>query len=178
MTVGIVAAKDHSKRFPNKNKYILDGEPLFWHSVKPLLNARKVDEVFVATDSAFISSYCKDRDINVIWRNRNAAHDEDPLLNILRFAYYNLDQEYDIIVTIMANCPGHSSETVDRAITLMQNDDFKEIRSFNANGEESGLMLFRKEVITQYTQISSHIGEVRSDVKEIHYVEDLNVRST
>lgn len=176
MIVGIVAAKAHSKRFPNKNIYLVEGSPMFWHSVEPLLAAAKVDKVYVATDSEFIRGYCEERGVDVVWRPKNAAFDEDSILSVLRFAYYHLDQDYDAVVTIMANCPGHSPEAVDRAVDMIQTGEFKEIRSFNDMGEESGLMVFETSVIMQYAQISSYIGSIRSNVKEIHRIEDLNDR--
>ena len=62
MILGLVAAKDNSNRFPGKNKHIHNGEPLFWHSVKPLLDS-KIDDVYVITDSNYIKSYCEERNV-------------------------------------------------------------------------------------------------------------------
>ena len=59
MILGLVAAKDNSNRFPGKNKHIYDGAPLFWHSVQPLLDSEKVDDVYVITDSDYIKFYCE-----------------------------------------------------------------------------------------------------------------------
>ena len=174
MIVGIVACKAHSKRFPNKNKFLLNGEPLFWHSVKPLIDSTKIDHVYVATDSEYIRDYSVERGVEVIWRPKNASEDEAPLLSVLRVAYYSLNQQFDMIVTIMANCPGHMAVDVDRAVSLMQIGKFREIRSFNKNGEESGLMIFNPLIITQGMEISSHIGCTYSDTKEIHFLEDID----
>jgi len=174
MIVGIVAAKANSTRFPGKNEFMLDGEPLFWHSVKPLLGSLKIDHVYVATDSPSIKKYCEDRNVRVIWRAKNATVDEDPLLSILKFAYYNLDEPYDMVVTIMANCPGHTSASVDEAIAMMETGHFWEIRSFNSQKEEAGLMIYKREVITTKFQVSSYIGAVYTDVNEIHHREDIN----
>jgi CMP-N-acetylneuraminic acid synthetase len=174
MIVGLVAAKANSNRFKNKNKYLFNGYPLFWHSVIPLLESPSVNKVYVLTDSIDISNYCKNNDVDVIWRKKNATEDEEPLLNILKYAYLNLDIEYEHIVTIMANCPGHSYENVEEAIRMMQSGQFKEIRSFNNKNEESGLMIFHNTVIRKHLQISSHIGLVNSNAKEIHTKRDLN----
>lgn len=174
MIVGIVAAKANSNRFPGKNEFVLNGAPLFWHSVQPLLDSVKVNKVYVATNSNVIREYCEKNDVSVIWRPKNATANNDPLLSVLKFAYCNLDDPYEMIVTIMANCPGHTSKTVDDAIDRMKQGGFLEMRSFNSKNEESGLMIFHKEVIANYVQISSHIGSIYSDVKEIHYREDLN----
>jgi CMP-N-acetylneuraminic acid synthetase len=172
-TVGIVCAKSNSNRFPNKNIHELDGAPMFWHSVQPLLESDRVDEVYVATDSKFIKEYCENRGVKIVWRKENAIHDQEPLLGVLRFAYKNIDKRYENIITIMANCPFHSVEAVDKAVDLIGDESLLEIRSFNSSGEESGLMVFKEEVILNNTQLSSHIGFVDSDVKEIHYKEDL-----
>lgn len=171
--VGIISAKSNSNRFPNKNIYELEGYPLFWYSVIPLIESEYIDDVYVITDSHFIKGFCEDRGVKVIWRGVNAIHDEEPLLGVLRFGYKSIDKSYDNIVTIMANCPKHSVESVNKSIELMMRSDLLEVRSFNDIGEESGLMVFKEKVILNTLQISSHIGYINSNVKEIHYKTDL-----
>lgn len=175
MIVGIVAARHDSRRFPGKNRYLLDGVPLFWHSVRPLLDASGVDRVYVATDSDEIGEYCKQRDVAVIWRPRYAAEPEAPLLSVLRFAVQSIDESIEIVVAIMADCPGHTAEVVDRALKMMSDGGYREIRSFNGRGEESGLLVLDVDVVLNQPALSSHLGCVLSDVKEIHYREELDV---
>ena len=172
MILGLVAAKDNSNRFPGKNKHIHNGEPLFWHSVKPLLDS-KIDDVYVITDSDYIKSYCEERNVGVIWRPKNATRDEDKLVSILRFGYYSLDKDYDVIVSLMANCPGHSVDTINNGIDLLKNKNLREVRSFNKDGEESGMLIFSKDILQNNFDISYYIGGLTSDVKEIHYKGDL-----
>lgn len=174
MVVGIVAAKENSKRFPGKNNYIVDGKPMFWHSIKPLLDSSMVDDVFVVTDSIKIKEYCeKQKDVNVIWRPKNACRDEDKLISILRFAYYSLDKEYDHMISIMANCPGHTSLDVNKSLTLVKEKNLREVRSFNDEGEESGILVFSKEILTNNFDVSYYIGSINSNVNEIHYKEEI-----
>ena len=172
-TVGLVCAKENSIRFPNKNKFILDDVPMFWHSVVPLIQSSKVDKVFVLTNDHFIKMYCEDRDVDVIWRNVNIGEHEQPLLDVLRYGYFSLQSSYDYVITIMANCPFHKNDSVDKMIEMMYINRLKEVRSFNSEGLESGMMMFDSSVIKYNTQISSHIGKILSDVVEIEYKEDL-----
>ena len=167
--VGLVAVKANSKRFPGKNLYKHKGFPLFFHSVKPLIESTLVDEVYVITNTAPAGAGYK-----IIWRPKNASRDEDKLINVLRFGYYRLDEEYDAVVTIMANCPGHTVNSVDSAIILLKDKKLKEVRSFNKAGEESGLMVFSKTLMEVNSDISYYMGGIVSDVKEIHYKEDLD----
>ena len=173
MILGLVAAKDNSTRFPGKNKHIYKGIPLFWHSVQPLLDCSEVDDVYVITDSPLIKGFCRVKGVGVIWRPKNASRDEDKLINILRFGYYSLDTEYDITVGIMANCPGHQSESISQAISLMKSQNLREVRSFNSRGEESGVLVLSSVVMHDNMDISYYIGSVTSNVKEIHMMEDL-----
>jgi len=173
MNIGIVAAKSNSKRLPNKNVISVDGSPLFWHSVAPMLESSIIKKVYVATDSDFIKKYCEDRGVSIIWRKPNASRDEDKLINILRYAYYCIDENAETVTTIMANCPGHTSKQIDAAIEMLKQKKLKEVRSFNSFGEESGLMVFSKEIMQENSDISYYIGCVVDEVKEIHYKEDL-----
>lgn len=174
MIIGIVAAKENSGRFPGKNIHLLKNIPLFWHSVQPLLDAKKIDKVYVATDSSYIKKYCEFAEVPVIWRHINASRSDDKLINIFRFVYYSIKEQPDIVVRIMANCPGHTGEMVDNAIDIFQDGNFKELRSFNGQGEESGLVVYSKEVMETNEDVSYYLGCVVDDVHEIHFKEDLN----
>lgn len=174
MIVGIVAAKGTSKRFPGKNLYEVDGAPMFWHSVTPLLASDTVDKVYVTTNSPEIKHFCEENDVDVIWRGPNASRDEDKLITILRYGYYSISEDPDAIVTIMANCPGHTADGVDKVVDLLIDHKLNEVRTFNEDGQESGLMAFSKKILQSNQDISYYIGATLEDVKEIHYLEDLH----
>jgi hypothetical protein len=147
MFVGLVAAKENSKRFKNKNIHPVNGYPMFWHSVKPLIESKLVEEVYVLTDSDFIKQYCHEKGVKIIHRPYNASRSEDKLISVLRYGYYNLDQEYEV--------------------------GLNEVRSFNKSGEESGLIVFSKHIMESNQDVSYYIGGVTDEVTEIHYQSDL-----
>lgn len=172
--VGIVCAKEDSIRFPGKNKYVHDGYPLFWHSVRPLIDSNYVDDVYVATDSYEIIEYCKKKKVHVIYRGVNANFTDEPLIGVLNYCVKSINKKYDAVITIMANCPNHSVLDVDKAITLfMNNIELKEVRGFDKDGLETGLLLFDCNIVKSNTNISSHIGSVVTEGYEVHFKEDL-----
>jgi len=171
--VGFVAAKANSKRFPGKNLHLVNNEPLFMHSVKPLLSSRLVENVYVLTDSKIIADYCRTQNIDVIWRYKNAARNEDKLISVLRYGYYNLDEEYDTVVSLMANCPGYTASEVDKGIELLTQNNLKEVRGYDPFGIENGLLVLDKSVLQSNQDISYYVGAVYSKAKEIHYIEDI-----
>jgi len=173
MIVGIVAAKKESSRFPGKNKFVFRDKPLFWHSVETLLKSHLVNKVYVATDDEEIRSYCENKNVPVIWRNKNASDTNDKLLNILKFAFYSIKEEPSAIITIMANCPNHTVKDVNKAINIMKEHSLREVRSFDRSGLENGLLLLSRDAIKHLVEMSCYIGGIITDGKEIHYKEEL-----
>jgi len=173
MIVGFVVAKANSNRFPGKNIAKQGGIPLFYHSVKPMLESKRIDEVYVITDSNYIKEYCEKRKVKVIWRPKNATRDNDKLISILRYGYYNLDNSYDIIVSIMANCPGHTAIDIELGIKRFKENNLKEVRSFDATGNENGIMILHKDIVEDNRDISYYIGSIQTKAKEIHYKKEL-----
>ena len=170
--VGIVIAKENSNRFKDKNKYLIDGIPLFWHNVQCLIDA-KIKDIYVATDSKFIKDYCKEKNVNVIIRNINIIDDEQAWFDVIKYCYCTLPQKYDVIASILANCTNHKSADIILGINLLQNNShLKEIRSFDSDGEENGIIILRTDVLKKH-EISSYIGCITTIGKEIHYKEDL-----
>ena len=172
--VAVVAAKKNSNRFPGKNLALLGEHPLFWHSVMPLNQSERVDDVYVTTDSEEILKYCHEKDIKTVWRGPNVTNDNEPLLEVLKFAYKAIPESFDILITIMANCPNHTVNDVNAAVDKLKNSEALEVRGFNSEGKESGLMAFRTSVILQSAQISSHIEMIVTKGTEIHYCHELN----
>lgn len=171
--VGIVPAKKYSSRFPGKNTAFHKGSPLFWHSVMPLIAARSVQDVVVASDSADILEYCTDRGVDVRLRSPAASQTNEPLLDVLKYVVKTLDVIPDVIVCIMANCPGHTGVEVDAAVDLLLSRELREVRGFGVDGIESGLLVMRASVLTEQFQISSHVGAVVGSGIEIHFREEL-----
>ena len=61
--IAIIAIKKNSKRFARKNLQIINKEPLFWHSIKPFLSVLKPKDIYIATDSQLIKSFCLKKNI-------------------------------------------------------------------------------------------------------------------
>ena len=175
--IGIVAAKSQSLRFPGKNIHLYKGRPLFLHSVEPLLASARVQDVIVTTDSLEISDFCSEKQIKVYPRHANAVENEAPLIEVLKHVCLNYPKHFDYVITIMANCPGHTVVDVDQAIAMIEkHPDLNEVRSFDTNGNETGLMVFNKKTIMRTSTISSHIGAIRTNGFEVHYKSDLDGR--
>jgi len=174
MICGIVVAKENSNRFPNKNIYKYNNYPLFWHSVLPLIESDKIDKVYVSTDSLYIKEYCEKRGVSILWRGPNINSDNDPIFKVIKYAYQSMDQKFKICVSVMANCPGHTFSEVDKSIKILIKNDLNEVRSFDKNNLENGIIVFNTRVFDTHDKISSYVGGVFTSGKEIHYKKELD----
>ena len=75
--VGIIPARYASTRLPGKPLKDILGHPMIWWVYQRVLNAKRLDEVYVATDDERIAEVCKVYDIPVVMTantHRTAAH--------------------------------------------------------------------------------------------------------
>lgn len=68
-TIAFLPAKGSSDRIGNKNVRLLDGKPLFLHSIDKLLACDFIDEVYLDTESEDIAAMVADRGCKVLMRD-------------------------------------------------------------------------------------------------------------
>lgn len=156
-TCGIILAKSESFRLPEKNFLPINGVPM-WEHQKNILE-RCVDDVYVFGDR---------------FGNRppQASMNDEPLFSALKWAYKTLPKRYEVIVCLMANCPQHTPEGINQAISRFFEINCKELRSFDKNGIESGLLIFDEGYLLRKHEISTYQAAIILDSIEIHTQED------
>jgi hypothetical protein len=75
---------------------------------------------------------------------------------------------------VLANSPFHTDKNILDLINLIKTDKYNEVRSFDKNGNETGLFAFKSKVLDTQFQISSHLGMICANAKEIHYLKELD----
>lgn len=167
--IAIIAIKKNSKRFPKKNLKIINKEPLFWHSVKPFLSILKPNDIYITTNSHDIKNFCLKKKLNIIWRGPNKSSDEEQLFDVIKFAYSTLNFTSNYVVSVLANSPFHSEKNLKDLKKQILTAKFDEVRSFDQDGNETGLFGFKSKIFLERYEISNHLGCIKGDAKEIHY---------
>ena len=115
MIIGaIIQARMTSTRLPGKVLLDLEGKPVLWHVVNRIKQAKKVDEVIIATttDKADdpIVEFCKENKISYFRGSMD---------NVLQ-RYCKAAQKYklDIIIRITSDCPVIDPLLIDEAINI------------------------------------------------------------
>lgn len=161
---GILISKEKSKRFPGKNR-------LLWEdNARELLKFMWCGDIYMFTDDPEIIAKCRDLGIKVILKNVN-FHDDYSYLEALKFAYRSISVKYDIIVSLLCNSVGHSMWEISNGIEKLKSDlSSDEVRSFDDNGNQSGIFIFRADRLPEKWH---HMASIVSNGKEIHYEEEL-----
>lgn len=109
-TLGVVAARYASTRFPGKALADIGGKPMVWWVYQQALKAQKLNEVIVATDDKRIEDVCKEYNMNVIMTspdNRTTANRMYEVSNSI---------DADFYITINGDEPMIDPAAIDAAI--------------------------------------------------------------
>ena len=141
MNVAFIPVRGGSKSIPLKNIKPLCGKPLVYWTIKAACDCKRIDKVYVATDSKQIrdvveqlgdkyglESFVK---VEVIERSKESASDTATTeLAMLEFAErYNFDN----IVLIQATSPLLQGSDLDRGFDVFEKDDTDSVPSKSKN---------------------------------------------
>ena len=123
MNVAFIPVRGGSKSIPLKNIRIFNGYPLVYWTVKAAQDCKKIDKVYVATDSAKIRECVKEfsfTKVEVIDRSAESASDTASTESaMLEFA---VNYDFEHIVLIQATSPLLSSEDLDSGMEVYNKD--------------------------------------------------------
>jgi regulator of RNase E activity RraA/molybdopterin-guanine dinucleotide biosynthesis protein A len=114
-TVVFVPAKGTSKRIPNKNLTILDGEFLFKRKILQLLQCKEIDEVWIDSESQKIHDLVDDLPVKHLYRDEALANNKTDGHSM--FANQTKHTDADIVVQILCTAPFVDSTVVDNALS-------------------------------------------------------------
>lgn len=167
---GIMIAKENSNRFPGKN------HELFENNLDILIGLCGNNDTFIFTNDIIIEKICKNKQKNILIYDRgpNCIDDNQPYLDVLKYAYMSIYRTYDYIVTILANTINHNENIVEELklkLSMMElNKEITLMRSYNSANQQSGIFIFRTSNLPEKLYHEEMIYDRGS---EIHYREEL-----
>ena len=101
--LAIIPARSGSKGIPNKNLVDLCGHPLIYYTIKAALNSKKIDQVFLSSDSDEIIQYGQSLGLTVDYNRppelaTDTASGTDVILDAIHHLKNDIDQHQSIIV--------------------------------------------------------------------------------
>ena len=109
-TVGVVASRYGSTRFPGKALAMIGDKPMVWWVYQQAMKAKMIDKVIVATDDERIKKVCNENNMDVIMTSVNNATTANRMYEV------SLSIDADFYVTINGDEPMIDPVAIDAAI--------------------------------------------------------------
>ncbi len=137
--VAFLPAKGTSSRIENKNIKLLDGKPLFLHTLEKLVACDFIDEVYLDSESEEIFSLAENVKCNFLKRDVSLATNMTDGHSL----FYNEAKqvEADIYIQILGTSPFIKKETIQKGIEILQK-----------NSEYDSVILVKKEKLYTWNE--------------------------
>lgn len=113
-----IPAKGTSDRIENKNVKLLDGKPLFLHTIDKLLACPFIDEVVLDSESEEVIALAGDRACRVLRRDPSLASNKTDGNRLFLNQVRNTDA--DIVIQVLGTSPFIEPATLQRGIEVLR----------------------------------------------------------
>ena len=175
--IGVIPAREGSKRLKHKNVFPLNGVPLIEYTIDAALKSKYINEdnLYINTDFDKVIDIAKKRNIKVIERPPHLAGDKiwtQPVINHTEDELGGLDDE-DIIVILQANSPQITSEKIDECIDMLINNNLFEVHTIDGTMINNGAVQVIKRKVREQKGKVCYNGVVMADWVDVHTIEDI-----
>ena len=116
--VAILPVKGSSTRVENKNIKLLDGKPLFLHTLEKLASCDFIDEVYIDTESSEITALASECSCKVLMRDPALASNSTDGHSLFMNQVRQVDA--DIYIHILCTSPFIKKETIKQGVDLLR----------------------------------------------------------
>jgi len=114
--VGVIPSRYGAQRFPGKPLAMIAGVPMIVRVIRQAQKARRLSEVWVATDDKRIAQAVERSGARAVMTPASLKSGTD------RIAYAVRDQKIDIVVNIQGDEPVMAPQAIDAAVEVLQKD--------------------------------------------------------
>ena len=172
MIIAIIPAKGVSKRLPNKNMSILNGQPMINYALNYVKKSKIVDKAYISTDSDIIDEHCLKLGWDVI-RRPVSLGGETPIIEVYKHALNSIvnNNIVDILVGVQVDHPDRNIN-IDDTINLFLENKADRLISTEINGTKNGAhYILSKYFLESGISKKDHI--IVDNCTNIHFESDL-----
>jgi regulator of RNase E activity RraA/CMP-N-acetylneuraminic acid synthetase len=120
--VAFIPVKGTSSRIENKNIKLLDGKPLFLHSLEKLLECDFIDDVYIDTESDVIIDLCEYHDCKILKRDSKLANNKTDGNKLFFNEIKNVDSE--IYIQYLCTSPFIEIDTIKKGVDMVKSGKY------------------------------------------------------
>jgi CMP-N-acetylneuraminic acid synthetase len=135
--IAIIPARSGSKSIKDKNIINFKGKPLIAWSIEQCLNSKKIDEVYLSTDSKKYAVIAKKFGLKkVIFRPKSISNDKSTDYEFIKHFIDNIDTNHEVIAHIRPTTPLRDVKLLDNIIKFFTlNEKYSSLRAVHENPE-------------------------------------------
>ena len=137
--VAIIPARSGSKSIKDKNIVNFRGKPLIAWSIEQCFKSKKIDEVYLSTDSKKYASIAKKIGLEkIIFRPKSISNDKSTDFEFIKHFIENIKTNHDVIAHIRPTTPLRNVAFLDKIIDFfIKNKKYTSLRSVHENPESA-----------------------------------------
>jgi N-acylneuraminate cytidylyltransferase len=163
-TIAVIPARGGSKRIPGKNMQLLNGIPLFVHSIKYAQQFPDlIAEIYVSTDDETIRVKALDSGAKVIDRPELLATDTATSASVLQHALAQIE-EVDWVVLLQPTNPLRPQGLLENAFEILNNGQHDSLMTVTENRQKFGKIKNGKLIPFNYT-----FGQRSQDMEPLYF---------
>lgn len=114
--IAIIPARGGSKRIPKKNIIDFQGKPMIAWTIEAALESKVFNRVMVSTDDEEIAKISKQFGASVPFLRKENIDDYSNVSTVIVNVLEEIEEDYDCVVMLMANCPLRNSQDIKNAV--------------------------------------------------------------
>jgi len=114
--LAIIPARGGSKRIPKKNIIGFKGKPMIAWTIEAATKSGCFDKIFVSTDDNEIAEVSKGYGADVPFLREEHSDDFSTVSDVVVREVSRFEEDYDIVVLLMANCPIRNEIDIKQSI--------------------------------------------------------------
>ena len=167
----IIPTKLDSTRLKEKNILLLEGKPLFHHSIDYARASSHQVDIIVSTESTKVKSLIP-KGVQIHNRDGNLCGDVE-VVDVYLDIIENIDETYDYVVCLQPDNPNRSNK-LDDCLNYMIENNYDDLITVNNEYKRSGSVRIFKYEYLKAGLVSKRMGCIRDDAMDIHYQRDLD----
>ena len=135
--IAIIPARSGSKSIKDKNIINFKGKPLIAWSIEQCLNSKKIDEVYLSTDSKKYAVIAEKFGLKkIIFRPKSISKDKSTDYEFIKHFIDNIDTNHEVIAHIRPTTPLRDIKLLDNIIKFFTlNEKYSSLRAVHENPE-------------------------------------------
>jgi CMP-N-acetylneuraminic acid synthetase len=175
--IGIIPAREGSKRLKHKNIYPLKGIPLIEYTIKAALESKYFtkDNLYINSNFDEVFEIAKQYNLKSIIRPDNLSDDKTWTQDVIDHTddvIGNLEDE-DIIVLLQANSPQIIPEKINECIDMLLKNNLWQVNTVDTLMVNNGAIQVLKRKVRNHKGKVNYNGIVTTDWIDVHTIEDI-----